>query len=85
MGSPLGPSFANIFMRALEQKFLSNCPLAYKPVLNCRFVDDIFCIFENRTQGESFLKYLNRQHRNIVFTRELEGNSSLPFLVDHTF
>ena len=26
MGSPLGSSFANIIMSALEQNFLSNCP-----------------------------------------------------------
>ena len=80
MGSPLGPSFANIFMSALEKNFLSNCPSNYKPIFYRRFVDDTFCIFQNRTQAECFLNYLNRQHPNIEFTQELEENNSLPFL-----
>ena len=80
MGSPLGPSFSNICMCALEQNFLSNCPSNYKPIFYRRFVDDTFCIFENRTQVECFLKYLNGQHPNIKFTHELEEDNSLPFL-----
>ena len=40
MGSPLGPSFANIFMCALEQNFLSNCPSNYKLMFYRRFRDD---------------------------------------------
>ena len=72
MGSPLGLSFANIFMCALEQNFLSNCPSNYKPIFYRRFIDDTFCIFQNRTQAECFLNYLNRQHPNIEFTQELE-------------
>ena len=67
-------------MCALEQNFLSNCPSNYKPIFYRRFVDDTFCIFENRTQAEFFLNYLNRQHPNIEFTQELEENNSLPFL-----
>ena len=62
MGSLLGPSFANIFMRALEQNFLPNCPSNYKPIFYRRFVDDTFCIFQNRTQVECFLNYLNPQY-----------------------
>ena len=49
MGSPLGPSFANVFMCALEQNVLFTCPSDYKPVFYRRFVDDAFCIFENST------------------------------------
>ena len=47
MGSLLGPSLANIFMCALEQNFLSNCPLHFQPLLYCRYVDDTFRIFQN--------------------------------------
>ena len=50
MGSPLGPSFANIFMCALEQNFLSNFPSFYKLLFHQRFVDDTFCILENRNK-----------------------------------
>ena len=33
MGSPLGPTLANIFMNVLEKKYVANCPSEYKPVL----------------------------------------------------
>ena len=76
MGSPLRLSLANIFMRALKQNFLS---LLYR-----RYVDDTFCIFQNRVQAKSFLQYLNQQHPKISFTHEYEheyeDNNSLPFL-----
>ena len=43
-------------------------------------MDDTFCIFQNRTQVEYCLNYLNREHLTIKFTQELEENNSLPFL-----
>ena len=46
MGSPLGPVLTNLFMGVMENVWLSdyNGPpvLFYK-----RYVDDIFCVFEN--------------------------------------
>ena len=80
MGSPLGPAFVNIFMCALEKKFLSNCPPDFKPLLYRRYIDDTFCIFENNSQAQCFLQYLNCQHPNISFTHESEDSKSLPFL-----
>ena len=67
-------------MCVLEQNFLSNCPSIYKAIFYRRFVDDAFCNFENRTQVECFLNYLNRQHPNVKFINELEEDNSLPFL-----
>ena len=46
MGSHLGPTIANIFMCALEQNFLANCPSEFQPILYRRYVDDTYCIFE---------------------------------------
>ena len=62
MGSPLGPSLANIFMCALEHKFLDNCPSDCKPILYRRFVDDTFCIFRNKQQVDKFLSHINSSH-----------------------
>ena len=87
MGSPFGPSFANIFMCTLEQNFLSNCPLHCKPLIYRGYVDDTFYIFQKKVQAENFLLYLNQQHHNISFTHEFEVNTSLPFvdvLIAHT-
>ena len=80
MGSPLGPTLANVFMCALEQNFLTNCPSEFQPILYRRYVDDTYCIFENINQDERFLEYLNSQHPNIKFTHEVEENNSLAFL-----
>ena len=80
MGSPLGPSLANIFMCALERKFLENCPFEFKPSFYRRYVDDTFCIFRNRQQVDKFLSYINSFHENITFTSELSTDNKLPFL-----
>ena len=80
MGSPLGPTFANIFVNSLEKKFLDLCPLEYKPIFYRRFMDDTLVAFHSPDHIELFLNYINRQHINIKFTVEKENNNSLPFL-----
>ena len=79
MGSPLGPVLANLFMGVMESRWLNEYSgpsvLFYR-----RFVDDIFCVFENRSHANAFLRFLNRQHPNIKFTVEHENEGTLPFL-----
>ena len=62
-----------------EQSWLqdsnSNKVLLYK-----RYVDDIFCLFENISNAESFLNFLNSRHPSIKLTMETEVNKKLPFL-----
>ena len=50
-----------------------------KPKGYVRYVDDIFCVFEDRSQIDSFFKFLNQLHTNLTFTLEI-GIDSLPFL-----
>ena len=45
MGSPLRPSFANIFLCFHETLWLQNCPSDFKPALYRRYVDDTFLLF----------------------------------------
>ena len=80
MGSPLGPTFANIFMCSLEERMMDECPLAYLPLFYGRYVDDTFLLFKDRQQADLFLEYANRMHRNIRFTSEYEDANKLPFL-----
>ena len=80
MGSPLGPTFANIFLSHHEERWLSNCPPAFKPFCYYRYVDDTFAVFKDKSDSDSFLQYLNSQHPNISFTIEPEINHTLPFL-----
>ena len=79
MGSPLGPVLANLFMGYHESKWLSDYKTS-EIVMYKRYVDDIFCIFNNENDAKNFFEYLNEQHINIKFTMEKEENSSLAFL-----
>ena len=45
-----------------------------------RYVDDIFCMFENEKDAENFFEFLNCQHKSIKFTLERESNKFLSFL-----
>ena len=38
MGSPLGPTFANLFLVCCENRHLDKCPLQFKPKYYCRYV-----------------------------------------------
>jgi len=80
MGSPLGPTLANIFMCYNESKWLENCPIEFKPKHYFRYVDDTLLLFKSEDEVNKFLEYLNNQHPNIKFTCEIEQNGHLPFL-----
>ena len=91
MGSPLGPTLANIFMCHNEKHWLANCPIHFKPIIYRRYVDDTFLIFRRPQDADLFLDYLNSQHPNIKFTADKEKNKELHFLdinitrLDNTF
>ena len=80
MGSPLGPTLANIFLGYHEKRWLDNCPLTFKPVLYRRYIDDTFLLFRHESHIQNFLNYLNSQHQSIEFTCETENNCRLNFL-----
>ena len=42
IGSPLGPTLPNAFLRHFEKKWLSECPAEFLPSVFKRYVDDIF-------------------------------------------
>ena len=69
MGSPLGPTLANLFMGYYEQKWLESDHGRHFKFYR-RYVDDIFCLFENEHQAQTFLDFLNIQHPNLKFTIE---------------
>ena len=80
MGSPLGPTLANLFLCHHETKWLTNCPLEFKPTLYKRYIDDTFLLFKDASHIDKFLNYLNAQHPSIQFTSDIETNSMLNFL-----
>jgi len=64
-------------MANLENKFVNN--FHCKPLMYCRYIDDIFSVFPNINMCNEFLSFLNSQHKNIKFTME-GGSNTLPFL-----
>lgn len=77
MGSPLGPTLANIFVGFNESKLPSR---SVTPLMYQRYVDDIFAIFETEHDCDLFFSSLNTIHPSLHFTVERESNNSLPFL-----
>ena len=77
MGSPLGPTLANIFVGHCESILAEK---AQWPLLYDRFVDDTFSIFESEENAEKFFKVLNGMHPALKFTIEEEENQCLPFM-----
>ena len=80
MGSPLGPTMANIFLSFYEIKWLEQCPKEFKPVFYRRYVDDIFVLFESAEHLSKFRNYFNTCHPNMSFSFEQEKNGKLSFL-----
>ena len=80
MGSPLGATFANIFLCFYEQIWLEKFPVEFKPVVYRRFVDDTFLLFRSYEHIEKFRTYLNCQHPNIKLTSEIEEHNCMSFL-----
>ena len=75
-----GPTFANIFMCHLEDQYLSQCPIDFKPTFYKRYVDDTFVLFKDQSHVNLFLNYVNNVHPNIKFTVDVESNDQLSFL-----
>ena len=68
MGTPMAPTYANIFMAVLEKELLLNAPGGLIPLEWIRFIDDIFAIWTHGIETlNKFLDYINELHRTIKF------------------
>ena len=76
MGSPLGPTMANVFLSFYEVKWLKQCPKEFKTVFYRRYVDDIFVLFESAERLLKFRDYFNTCHANMSFSFEQEKMES---------
>ena len=58
----LSPVLANLFMGYHEKKWLQEFDKG-KVFIYKRYVDDIFCMFRNEKDAETFSELLNCQHK----------------------
>ena len=76
LGSPLGPTPANVFLSFYEVKLIEECPKEFKPVFYRRYgyVDDIFVLFESTEHLSKFRDYFNTCHPNMSGKRKVCNN-----------
>ena len=74
MGSPLGPTLANIFMGYIELKVV---PAFKNNLLYLRYVDDCFVVLKSEKTMDKFFNILNNAHDSINFTIEKENHGEL--------
>ena len=75
MGSPCSPSYADVFMDALETRILTNMDggLRNKIVYFCRYLDDILIFFKGKKEEfQTLMDYFNGFHESIKFTFEMD-------------
>ena len=86
MGSSISPVMSNIYMEHFEVYLMDDViPANIRPLLWMKYVDDIFCCYEDMATFETFLDLLNSIRPTIQFTFELsrtdrfiDGQPSLP-------
>ena len=68
MGSPMAPTYGNIFMALLEWKLLQQAPDNLIPIEWIIFIDDIFAIWTHGIDKlKQFLTHINNFHPTIKF------------------
>jgi len=76
MGTKMAPSFANIFMSDLENRFLQTQRIL--PLIWRRYIDDIFMIWTHgRDSLETFLLELNTFHHSIKVTFDISNTEAV--------
>ena len=67
-------------MKGILVLSVHNWPAHFRPIFYRRFVNNAFLLFRTKDHVEKFKNYLNKQHKNIKFTTEIQENGSLSFL-----
>ena len=70
MGTPLGPSLANVFLAHHEQHWLGSCSFEYRPSYYRRHVNDIFVLSKSSDHLKRFQNYLDSSHVSMSLTIE---------------
>ena len=72
MGTKVGPSYANLFVGFIENKFFSNYHGSKRDLYKC-FIDD--CVGTTSSSKEEFITAVNSFHPALKYTWEIAENS----------
>ena len=67
MGSCLGPTLANAFLRHYEKLWLNNFPPQFRTVIYRIYVDNMFVLFKPKDNLLSFARHINTRHKYLEF------------------
>ena len=65
MGSPLGPTLANVSLCHFEEQCTSDCPVNYKFISYRRYVNDTFLLLLSALHATKYLNYMSSKHRTL--------------------
>ena len=80
MGSPVSVVVAEIVIQHVEELALATCRQTIP--LWLRYVDDTFTAV-HKDEIDDFHDHLNEQNADIQFTKEIEENGKLPYVLIH--
>jgi hypothetical protein len=81
MGAPSSCLIAEIFLQHLEHLHLAHFARKHHIINYCRYVDDIFLIFDsNNTCIQNLVKNFSTLRPKLEFTAEIEENQTLNYL-----
>ena len=70
MGSPLGPTLANILIGYIEHKIIPKFITKYPNTRYLRYADDCFVLTTNEEENSLLFEELNKAYKFINFTKE---------------
>ncbi len=83
MGTPCAPNYANIVLYYLESSIINSFPRG-SIQLYCRFLDDLFIVFENFTYAQDYNQRFNVVHPKIKLSWENDTSPKCGVFLDLT-
>ena len=82
MGSPLGPTLANMFLCHFDEQWMSDCPIDYKPTSYRKYVNNTF---SSELHVTKFLNYMDSKHETLSLPSSMKKRTHSLFSISKIF
>ena len=82
MGSPLGPTLANMFLCHFDEQWMSDCPIDYKPISYGKYVNNTF---SSELHVTKFLNYMDSKHETLSLPSSMKKRTHSLFSIFKIF